>query len=105
MFLHTRKPPDLIGTKADQITPKQPGAEIGQRKRLSEKDVEGLNEYYECGKNFVQLSLKKIDFLYAMILFLFLHLYLIFQIPAQLTLRPRSKIATVHLTSYLKMDA
>ena len=60
--MHTRKPPDLIGTKADQITPKQPGAEIGQRKRLSEKDVEGLNEYYECGKNFVQLSLKKIDF-------------------------------------------
>ena len=75
--MHIRKPPDLIGTTADQITPKEPGAEIGQRKRLSEKDVEGLNEYYECCKNFVQLSLKKIDFLhsiYAMILFSFLHL-------------------------------
>ena len=50
--MHTRKPSDLIGTFSDQITPKQPGAEIGQRKGLSEKDVQGLHEYYECGKHF-----------------------------------------------------
>ena len=50
--MHTRKPPDLIGTTADQITPKDPEAKIGQRKGFSEKDVQGLNEYYECGKQF-----------------------------------------------------
>ena len=38
----------ITGTSADQITPKKAGVTIGQRKRLSEKDVEGLVEYYGC---------------------------------------------------------
>jgi len=38
----------ITGTRADQITPKQTGVEIGQRKQLSKKDVEGLNKYYGC---------------------------------------------------------
>lgn len=38
----------ISGSSADQIIPKQAGVEIGQRKRLSPKDVEGLMEFYEC---------------------------------------------------------
>jgi len=38
----------ISGSTADQIIPKQAGVEIGQRKRLSPKDVEGLMEFYEC---------------------------------------------------------
>ena len=41
-----------IGTKGDQITPKDSEAEIGQRKELSKKDIEGLNKYYGCGNCF-----------------------------------------------------
>ena len=49
----------MIGTRADQITPKQTGVEIGQRKQLSKKDVEGLNKYYGCGNYFLWLTNKK----------------------------------------------
>jgi len=45
-IMHYKK--RITGTPADQITPKQAGVEIGQRKRLSEKDVQALNEYYSC---------------------------------------------------------
>lgn len=38
--------PDLQGLTV--ITPKKKGAKIGQRKKLSEKDLVGLNEHYGC---------------------------------------------------------
>ena len=47
-----------IGTKGDQITPKDSEAEIGQRKELSKKDIEGLNKYYGCG-NYIFSHKKK----------------------------------------------
>ena len=47
-----------IGTKGDQITPKDSEAEIGQRKELSKKDIEGLNKYYGCG-NYIFAHNKK----------------------------------------------
>ena len=47
-----------IGTKGDQITPKNSEAEIGQRKELSKKDIEGLNKYYGCG-NYIFSHIKK----------------------------------------------
>ena len=52
-----------IGTKGDQITPKDSEAEIGQRKELSKKDIEGLNKYYGCG-NYILVIKRKVPLSY-----------------------------------------
>ena len=36
--------------KYQVLTPKSKGKKFGQRKRLSAKDLEGINEHYGCGK-------------------------------------------------------
>ena len=40
----------VTGTNQDQITPNRRGVYIGQRRQLSALDVQGIKEYYACGK-------------------------------------------------------
>ena len=49
-IMHYSRFLDVDGKKVVSITPKSPGVTIGQREKLSEKDLIGINEYY-CGGN------------------------------------------------------